>query len=162
MQDFVDLAGSERSSQALTANTRIKEGSHINRSLLALGTCIRKLRLVLRSNTYPSWLHQVTSRDTYISCQWFWILISKGRNGHIPYRDSKLTRILQNSLGGNARTAIICTMSPWSISLVSSLWTVQIIQMDKEIRELMRQRDTAQTWIQDLLHSRPWVWKLKK
>ena len=37
---------------------------------------------------------------------------SKGRNGHIPYRDSKLTRILQNSLGGNARTAIICTMSP--------------------------------------------------
>ena len=37
---------------------------------------------------------------------------SKGRNGHIPYRDSKLTRILQNSLGGNARTAVICTMSP--------------------------------------------------
>lgn len=37
---------------------------------------------------------------------------SKGKNGHIPYRDSKLTRILQNSLGGNARTAIICTMSP--------------------------------------------------
>ena len=34
------------------------------------------------------------------------------RSGHIPYRDSKLTRILQNSLGGNARTAIICTMSP--------------------------------------------------
>lgn len=37
---------------------------------------------------------------------------SKGRNGHVPYRDSKLTRILQNSLGGNARTAIICTISP--------------------------------------------------
>lgn len=37
---------------------------------------------------------------------------SKGRNGHIPFRDSKLTRILQSSLGGNARTAIICTMSP--------------------------------------------------
>lgn len=34
------------------------------------------------------------------------------RSGHIPYRDSKLTRILQHSLGGNARTAIICTMSP--------------------------------------------------
>ena len=34
------------------------------------------------------------------------------RSGHIPYRDSKLTRILQNSLGGNARTAIICTISP--------------------------------------------------
>ncbi|XP_035548635.1 kinesin-like protein KIN-7F [Juglans regia] len=38
--------------------------------------------------------------------------LSKGRHGHIPFRDSKLTRILQNSLGGNARTAMICTMSP--------------------------------------------------
>ncbi|CAL5332194.1 unnamed protein product [Camellia sinensis] len=78
--NFVDLAGSERSSQTLSAGARLKEGCHINRSLLTLGTVIRKL--------------------------------SKGRNGHIPYRDSKLTRILQNSLGGNARTAIICTMSP--------------------------------------------------
>ncbi|KAI8003431.1 Kinesin-like protein KIN-7F [Camellia lanceoleosa] len=78
--NFVDLAGSERATQTLSAGTRLKEGCHINRSLLTLGTVIRKL--------------------------------SKGRNGHIPYRDSKLTRILQNSLGGNARTAIICTMSP--------------------------------------------------
>lgn len=37
---------------------------------------------------------------------------SKGRQGHINYRDSKLTRILQPCLGGNARTAIICTLSP--------------------------------------------------
>ncbi|WOH04307.1 hypothetical protein DCAR_0623716 [Daucus carota subsp. sativus] len=72
---FVDLAGSERSSQTLAVGSRLKEGSHINRSLLTLGTVIRKLR-------------------------------------HVPFRDSKLTRILQNSLGGNARTAIICTMSP--------------------------------------------------
>uniref|UniRef100_A0A2C9U0J3 Kinesin-like protein n=1 Tax=Manihot esculenta TaxID=3983 RepID=A0A2C9U0J3_MANES len=78
--NFVDLAGSERASQTLSAGTRLKEGSHINRSLLTLGTVIRKL--------------------------------SKGRNGHIPYRDSKLTRILHNSLGGNARTAMICTISP--------------------------------------------------
>ncbi|KAF6160548.1 hypothetical protein GIB67_019488 [Kingdonia uniflora] len=78
--DFVDLAGSERASQALSAGTRLKEGCHINRSLLTLGTVIRKL--------------------------------SKGKTGHVPYRDSKLTRILQSSLGGNARTAIICTISP--------------------------------------------------
>ncbi|XP_047326283.1 kinesin-like protein KIN-7F [Impatiens glandulifera] len=78
--NFVDLAGSERASQTLAAGSRLKEGSHINRSLLTLGTVIRKL--------------------------------SNGGNGHVPYRDSKLTRILQNSLGGNARTAIICTMSP--------------------------------------------------
>ncbi|XVE67060.1 hypothetical protein DITRI_Ditri08aG0129900 [Diplodiscus trichospermus] len=78
--NFVDLAGSERASQALSTGTRLKEGCHINRSLLTLSTVIRKL--------------------------------SKGRQGHINYRDSKLTRILQPCLGGNARTAIICTLSP--------------------------------------------------
>ncbi|KAF2533946.1 hypothetical protein F2Q70_00033620 [Brassica cretica] len=75
---FIDLAGSERASQTMS---RLKEGCHINRSLLALGTVIRKL--------------------------------SKGRQGgHINFRDSKLTRILQPCLCGNARTAIICTLSP--------------------------------------------------
>lgn len=44
MQDFVDLAGSERTSQTSSAGARLKEGSHINRSLLTLGTVIRKLR----------------------------------------------------------------------------------------------------------------------
>ncbi|KAE8703840.1 Detected protein of unknown function [Hibiscus syriacus] len=71
--------GSERASQTLSAGARLKEGCHINRSLLTLGTVIRNL--------------------------------SKERNGHIPFRDSKLTRILQSSLGGNARTAVICTLS---------------------------------------------------
>ncbi|GMI84335.1 ARABIDOPSIS NPK1-ACTIVATING KINESIN 2, NPK1-ACTIVATING KINESIN 2, TETRASPORE [Hibiscus trionum] len=78
--NLVDLAGSERVSQTNAAGVRLKEGSHINRSLLTLTTVIRKL--------------------------------SGGKRSHIPYRDSKLTRILQNSLGGNARTAIICTISP--------------------------------------------------
>uniref|UniRef100_A0A6V7QU12 Kinesin-like protein n=1 Tax=Ananas comosus var. bracteatus TaxID=296719 RepID=A0A6V7QU12_ANACO len=79
--NFVDLAGSERAAQTNANGTRLKEGCHINRSLLTLTTVIRKLSIGKRS-------------------------------GHIPYRDSKLTRILQLSLGGNARTAIICTMSP--------------------------------------------------
>ncbi|XP_059283533.1 kinesin-like protein NACK2 [Lycium ferocissimum] len=79
--NLVDLAGSERALQTSADGTRLKEGSHINRSLLTLTTVIRKL--------------------------------SGGkRSGHIPYRDSKLTRILQPSLGGNSRTAIVCTMSP--------------------------------------------------
>lgn len=47
MQNFVDLAGSERASQALSGGTRLKEGCHINRSLLTLGTVIRKLRLAI-------------------------------------------------------------------------------------------------------------------
>ncbi|XP_010535299.1 PREDICTED: kinesin-like protein KIN-7I [Tarenaya hassleriana] len=98
---FVDLAGSERASQTLSAGTRLKEGCHINRSLLTLGTVIRKL--------------------------------SKGKNGHIPYRDSKLTRILQNSLGGNARTAIICTMSPARSHVEQSRNTLLFASCAKEV-----------------------------
>lgn len=54
MQNFIDLAGSERASQAQTAGSRLKEGSHINRSLLTLGTVIRKLRFKTSSITYNS------------------------------------------------------------------------------------------------------------
>ncbi|XVF73853.1 hypothetical protein PTKIN_Ptkin13bG0014900 [Pterospermum kingtungense] len=99
--NFVDLAGSERASQTLSAGARLKEGCHINRSLLTLGTVIRKL--------------------------------SKGRHGHIPYRDSKLTRILQNSLGGNARTAIICTMSPERSHVEQSRNTLLFATCAKEV-----------------------------
>ncbi|KAI3451036.1 hypothetical protein Pfo_007701 [Paulownia fortunei] len=99
--NFVDLAGSERASQSLSAGTRLKEGCHINRSLLTLGTVIRKL--------------------------------SKGRSGHIPYRDSKLTRILQTSLGGNARTAIICTMSPARSHVEQSRNTLLFASCAKEV-----------------------------
>ncbi|XP_077246461.1 kinesin-like protein KIN-7F [Tasmannia lanceolata] len=99
--NFIDLAGSERASQALSAGTRLKEGCHINRSLLTLGTVIRKL--------------------------------SKGRNGHVPYRDSKLTRILQPSLGGNARTAIICTMSPARSHIEQSRNTLLFASCAKQV-----------------------------
>ncbi|OVA12871.1 Kinesin [Macleaya cordata] len=99
--DFVDLAGSERASQALSAGTRLKEGCHINRSLLTLGTVIRKL--------------------------------SKGRIGHVPYRDSKLTRILQCSLGGNAKTAIICTISPARTHVEQSRNTLLFASCAKQV-----------------------------
>ncbi|KAF9678227.1 hypothetical protein SADUNF_Sadunf07G0013000 [Salix dunnii] len=99
--NFVDLAGSERASQSLSAGMRLKEGCHINRSLLTLGTVIRKL--------------------------------SKGRNGHIPFRDSKLTRILQSTLGGNARTAIICTMSPARSHVEQSRNTLLFASCAKEV-----------------------------
>ncbi|KAL5847763.1 hypothetical protein ACOSQ3_011287 [Xanthoceras sorbifolium] len=99
--NFVDLAGSERASQSLSAGARLKEGCHINRSLLTLGTVIRKL--------------------------------SKGRNQHIPYRDSKLTRILQNSIGGNAKTAIICTMSPARSHVEQSRNTLLFASCAKEV-----------------------------
>ncbi|XP_019196259.1 PREDICTED: kinesin-like protein NACK2 [Ipomoea nil] len=100
--NLVDLAGSERASQTIADGTRLKEGSHINRSLLTLTTVIRKL--------------------------------SGGRrSGHIPYRDSKLTRILQPSLGGNARTAIICTMSPALSHVEQSRNTLSFATSAKEV-----------------------------
>ncbi|XP_041997803.1 kinesin-like protein KIN-7F [Salvia splendens] len=99
--NFVDLAGSERASQAQSVGQRLKEGCHINRSLLTLGTVIRKL--------------------------------SKGRHGHVNYRDSKLTRILQPALGGNARTAIICTLNPSRSHVEQSRNTLLFASCAKEV-----------------------------
>ena len=77
---MVDLAGSEGVNKTQADGLRLREGSNINRSLLALSNVINKL--------------------------------SQG-NGKtfINYRDSKMTRILQASLGGNSKTAIICTIT---------------------------------------------------
>jgi centromeric protein E len=81
--NLVDLAGSERADQTGASGSRLKEGSHINRSLLSLSRVIQKL-------SEPE-----TDASTFIN-----------------YRDSKLTRILQAALGGNALTVIICTVTP--------------------------------------------------
>ncbi|RID71302.1 hypothetical protein BRARA_C03246 [Brassica rapa] len=80
--NLVDLAGSERASKTGAEGVRLKEGSHINKSLMTLGTVIKKLSEGVEN-----------------------------QGGHVPYRDSKLTRILQPALGGNANTAIICNIT---------------------------------------------------
>ncbi|KAH6779630.1 P-loop containing nucleoside triphosphate hydrolases superfamily protein [Perilla frutescens var. hirtella] len=80
--NLVDLAGSERAAKTGAEGVRLKEGSHINKSLMILGTVIKKLSEGAES-----------------------------QGGHVPYRDSKLTRILQPALGGNANTAIICNIT---------------------------------------------------
>lgn len=82
---IIDLAGSEKI-QTLNTAKKMLEGANINKSLLALGNCIN----ILAENS------------------------KKGMNGstvHIPYRDSKLTRILKDSLGGNAKTLMIACVS---------------------------------------------------
>ncbi|KQS70557.1 uncharacterized protein Dere_GG10315, isoform C [Drosophila erecta] len=79
--NLVDLAGSERADQTGARGARLKEGGHINKSLLFLGNVIKSL------STTPD-------------------------NKFVGFRDSKLTRILQASLGGNAFTSIICTIKP--------------------------------------------------
>ncbi|VYS56872.1 unnamed protein product [Arabidopsis thaliana] len=80
--NLVDLAGSERAAKTGAEGVRLKEGSHINKSLMTLGTVIKKLSEGVET-----------------------------QGGHVPYRDSKLTRILQPALGGNANTAIICNIT---------------------------------------------------
>ncbi len=59
--------------------------------------------------------------------------LSEGDSMHIPYRDSKLTRILQSSLGGNARTSIICTVTPASLHIDETLSTLRFANRAKKI-----------------------------
>jgi len=81
---LIDLAGSERAANTQNRGLRLIEGANINRSLLALGNCINAL----------------------------YFANLKGTKAYIPYRDSKLTRILKDSLGGNCRTVMIACISP--------------------------------------------------
>jgi kinesin family protein 18/19 len=82
---LIDLAGSERASNTMNRGLRLIEGANINRSLLALGNCINAL------------------------CE----SVEKGAKVYIPYRDSKLTRLLKDSLGGNCRTVMVACISPF-------------------------------------------------
>lgn len=81
--NLVDLAGSERVVKTGAEGIRMKEGANINKSLLNLGIVINKLTEG-----------------------------AEGKGSHIPFRDSKLTRILQPALGGNSKTAIVCNVTP--------------------------------------------------
>lgn len=94
--NLVDLAGSERADQTKATGERLREGGHINKSLLALSKVIRELSDIGENSE---------------------------KLQHIPYRDSKLTRILSASLGGNAQTAIICTITPASLDETFSTLT---------------------------------------
>jgi len=79
---LVDLAGSERAAVSENRGLRQREGANINRSLLALGNCINVLS------------------------------DSRKKGAFVPYRDSKLTRLLKDSLGGNTRTVMLACISP--------------------------------------------------
>ncbi|XP_045020672.1 kinesin-like protein KIF19 [Bubalus bubalis] len=100
---MIDLAGSERASQTQNRGQRMKEGAHINRSLLALGNCINALS-------------------------------DKGANKYVNYRDSKLTRLLKDSLGGNSRTVMIAHISPASSAFEESRNTLTYAGRAKSIK----------------------------
>ena len=96
---LVDLAGSESVKQARTTGIRKKEGHYINKSLLTLGHVIWKLSERAEDSRADD-AGNIASDKTTVG------------NNHIPYRDSKLTRLLQPSLEGNAQISIICNISP--------------------------------------------------
>ncbi|XP_058477902.1 kinesin-like protein KIF19 isoform X1 [Solea solea] len=100
---MIDLAGSERAAQTQNRGQRLKEGAHINRSLLALGNCINALS-------------------------------DKNGTKYVNYRDSKLTRLLKDSLGGNSRTVMIAHISPASVAFEESRNTLTYADRAKSIR----------------------------
>ncbi|KDN46460.1 kinesin-domain-containing protein [Tilletiaria anomala UBC 951] len=103
--NIIDLAGSERAAATRNNGQRMKEGANINKSLLALGNCINAL------------------------CQ------SGGQKGrHVPYRNSKLTRLLKFSLGGNCKTVMIVCASPSSAHYEETHNTLKYANQAKNIR----------------------------
>lgn len=106
---LIDLAGSER--YVSQGATRRAEGAFINKSLLTLGKVIYHL-------TEPN------SSDANGGA---------GSGVHIPYRDSKLTRLLQNSLSGQARVAVICTLNPSAQAAEESISTLQFARRCKKV-----------------------------
>ncbi|XP_051124233.1 kinesin-like protein KIN-4A isoform X2 [Andrographis paniculata] len=103
---LVDLAGSERAKRTGSDGLRFKEGVHINKGLLALGNVISALG------------------DE-----------KKRKEGvHVPYRDSKLTRLLQDSLGGNSRTVMIACISPADINAEETLNTLKYANRARNIQ----------------------------
>lgn len=103
--NLVDLAGSERQKLTGAAGERLKEAGNINRSLSQLGNLINILAEV-----------------------------SQRKQRHIPYRDSKLTFLLQESLGGNAKLAMICAISPASSCRNETLSTLRFAKRAKGIQ----------------------------
>ncbi|ELU12163.1 hypothetical protein CAPTEDRAFT_123482, partial [Capitella teleta] len=101
---FVDLAGSERLKRTGATGERAKEGISINCGLLALGNVISALGDKLK------------------------------KGSHVPYRDSKLTRLLQDSLGGNSRTVMIACVSPSDRDFMETLNTMKYANRARNIK----------------------------
>ncbi|GAV63199.1 Kinesin domain-containing protein, partial [Cephalotus follicularis] len=104
---LVDLAGSEKVEKTGAEGRVLEEAKTINKSLSDLGNVINAL-----------------------TCG------SQGKANHIPYRDSKLTRILQDALGGNSRTALLCCCSPSPSNAQESLSTLRFGTRAKHVKSL--------------------------
>ncbi|XP_072012588.1 kinesin-like protein KIF1B isoform X26 [Engystomops pustulosus] len=110
---LVDLAGSERADSTGAKGTRLKEGANINKSLTTLGKVISALAEV---DNCPS-----KSKK-------------KKKTDFIPYRDSVLTWLLRENLGGNSRTAMVAALSPADINYDETLSTLRYADRAKQIK----------------------------
>ncbi|XP_044055173.1 kinesin-like protein KIF1A isoform X26 [Siniperca chuatsi] len=111
---LVDLAGSERADSTGAKGTRLKEGANINKSLTTLGKVISALAEVDSGSNKNKKKKKVES--------------------HIPYRDSVLTWLLRENLGGNSRTAMVAALSPADINYDETLSTLRYADRAKQIR----------------------------
>ncbi|OPJ73986.1 kinesin-like protein KIF18A [Patagioenas fasciata monilis] len=105
---LIDLAGSERARATNAKGARFREGTNINRSLLALGNVINALA------------------------------DPKSKKQHIPYRNSKLTRLLKDSLGGNCRTIMIAAVSPSFLFYDDTYNTLKYANRAKDIKSSLK------------------------
>ena len=102
---LVDLAGSERQKSTEAGGARLKEASAINKSLSALGNVIKAL-----------------------------VDVADGKDRHVPYRDSKLTYLLKDALGGKARCTLLACVSPATGQLEETLSTLKFAQRAKLVK----------------------------
>uniref|UniRef100_A0AAQ6A652 Kinesin motor domain-containing protein n=1 Tax=Amphiprion ocellaris TaxID=80972 RepID=A0AAQ6A652_AMPOC len=133
---LVDLAGSERQKKTKAEGDRLKEGISINRGLLSLGNVISALGDESKKNTF------------------------------VPYRDSKLTRLLQDSLGGNSHTLMIACISPADSNMEETINTLRyadrarkiknkpVVNIDPRAAEMKRLKQQVQELQVMLLHAR--------
>jgi len=117
--NLVDLAGSERQKSTKAEGKTLKEGANINKSLLALGAVINKLG------------EQSNKK------------LKGGKAAFVPYRDSKLTRILKQSLGGNTLTSVICAVSPAPMHREETVSSLKFGQLCKSIKNSVKSNDGA-------------------
>ncbi|XP_032887372.1 kinesin-like protein KIF1A isoform X13 [Amblyraja radiata] len=110
---LVDLAGSERADSTGAKGTRLKEGANINKSLTTLGKVISALADVDSGSNKNK---------------------KKKKTDFIPYRDSVLTWLLRENLGGNSRTAMVAALSPADINYEETLSTLRYADRAKQIR----------------------------
>ena len=137
--NLIDLAGSENSNKTGCVGQRLKEGSNINKSLLALSNVINKLSQNNGNNNTNS------------------------QNFFVNYRDSKLTRLLQNSLGGNSKTTIICTITDDAEHYTETMNTIHFGNKAKNIKTVVKVNEVKnQNYQQMILENEKLKKKLKQ